>query len=110
MLVEEWDEHLITSLPIFVSVDRAVQRLLWQGVSGSRAPFPIVVERFSRGAARRGAKAPLKALAWSARLASIFSLTILCASVAAALPPIANFMARSPITEEASNPNKQASP
>ena len=52
---------------------------------------------------------PLKALAWSARPASIFSLTILCASVAAALPPIANFMVRSPITEEASIPNEQAS-
>ena len=52
---------------------------------------------------------PLKALAWSAKLASIFSLTILCASVAAALPPIANFTVRSPITEEASIPNEQAS-
>jgi hypothetical protein len=45
--------------------------------------LPIVVERFRRGAKRRGAQA--------------------------ALPPIANFMARSPITEEASNPNEQAS-
>jgi hypothetical protein len=31
--------HVTTSLPIFVSVDMAVERLLWQGVSGSRAPF-----------------------------------------------------------------------
>ncbi len=75
-----------------------------------RAHFlPVVVERFRRGAKRRGAQAATQGLAWSARLASIFSLTILCASVAAALPPIANFMARSPITEEASNPNEQAS-
>jgi hypothetical protein len=36
------DRHITAShyqSPIFVSVDMAVERLLWQDVSGSRAPF-----------------------------------------------------------------------
>ncbi len=41
----------------------AVERLLWQDVSGSRAPLPVVVERFRRGAKRRGAQTAAEGLA-----------------------------------------------
>ena len=39
-----WDRHVTASRyqrPIFVSVDMAVERLVWQDVSGSRAPFAL---------------------------------------------------------------------
>ena len=91
-------------------------RLTWQssGSSGKtclvRAHLlPVVVERFRRGVKRRGTQVATQGLALECQAGFDLFADHSLASLAAALPPTANFMARSPITEEASNPNEQAS-